>query len=344
MNRNTNFNYTILGFIVICILLPFVISTIVHFNLITNYSNGSFSLNAFMHTYYTGIYKYRILGRELFLSIYHFVATLAGHGVTLYNISSTTLSRLGSNSEPLVYLTQYINDTGLLILIAIVLFVIFGRPYFSLPQAQRNLSVLCIILIIAISHFVLTPYDDLFYLILSLAMFFTFEEFYNDTPQAFWGTLITLILGAFTIEHSVLIMSFYAAIYCDKYGVRWHKPVYKIITLVIAFFIVYFILRKIYGTTHGMYDVLALTQVNLRFLHITFISILFLIVGSLATAGSPQKLKRILTFLLFSFPYIIAIGCFAYLAEMRVWIPVIFPAICLGLLNKKAQQFPMGDS
>ncbi|OGT30787.1 MAG: hypothetical protein A3E87_07490 [Gammaproteobacteria bacterium RIFCSPHIGHO2_12_FULL_35_23] len=336
MKHSGKIYFSLFNFAVVCLIAPFLISTFVHFDYITNYSVGSFSLSTFQATYYTGVYKYRILGRELFLNFYYFIHWLSLHGIMLHHISSFTLQRLGNNTEAVYYLAQYFNDTLFLCLAAMALFYLFSRRYYSLDNSQRNLSIMIIIFFIASSEYVLNVYDGLYYLISIFALLFIFEDLYNQRQYAFLGVCLMLILGALTIEHSVLILAIYAAIYLDRYGLKIKKPLLKLAILFILFFIVYFLLRIIYGFNHGVYDVLALTQVNLRFLYLTGMSLLFLFCGSFIAVGNFIQFKRVFIFIVFSIPYILSIFSFAYLAEVRVWIPVIIPAICIALLKPKS--------
>jgi len=329
--------FLFLSFVIVTIIFPFLISTIFHFDYITNYSAGDFNLYQFFYTYYSGIYKYRILGREIFLQIYCLVHTLNMHGIVIHHINNTTLRHLGRGTDPIFYLTQYIFDTIFLIFTAIGLFFLFCQKTYQLEGSYKNTIILTILFIITMTQYVATVYDNLFYWILVSSLFFIFKDIYDDNRFAFFGIAITLILGVMTIEHAALILSAYATAYIDKYGLRFKKkPFCKLLLLFLLFFIVYLSLRAIYGASHGVFDVLAFS-LNLKFLYLTVCSLLFLIAGCFLTANHSEQLKRICIFLFFALPYIAAIFSFAYLAEIRVWVPVIMLAICFAALKPRKQ-------
>lgn len=336
MSKVSQLFFLTLGFIIVCIFLPLLMSTFLHFDFITNYSVGSFSIAEFNKTYYVGVYKYRVLGRVLFLQFYHLITFLNAHGIVLHHISTFTLNRLGYHTEANYYLTQYFNDTVFLVLIAMMLFCLFSQKYYQFSNAQRNLTIVSIISMIAVSQFVLTVYDGLYYFISIAALFFILKDVYSGSKTAFLGVALMMVLGALTIEHSVLILSMYAFAYYDKYGLRFRKSLYKLVILIVLFFIPYIALRYVYGFNHAVYDILA-GQLNMHFLYLTGLSVLFLVTGCFICVGNGEQLKRVLIFLFFSIPYIVAIFSFAYLAEVRVWLPVIIPAICFALLRPRKE-------
>lgn len=338
MLRAQKFIFSSLSFFIICLLMPFLIGTIVHFDFISNYSIGSLSIDSFHDIYFHGIYRYRVLGRVIFEQLYHCMVWLNAHGVVLHHISSFTLNRLGSNSVAVYYLTQYVNDMGFLVLTAIALFYLFSRPFYQLSVTQRNVAILLILFFIGLSQFVITVYDGLYNLLTVMALIFIFEDIYSEKKCAFLGVAIVMVLGALTIEHSVTILSMYAWTYFDKYRFQVRQSLWKLVILIAIFFIIYFILRYVYGTSHGLYDVLAFNSVNMHYLYLTALSLLFLLGGSLCMVGNGEQLKRVCIFLFFTLPYIAAIFTFAFLAELRVWLPVIIPAMCFSLLRPRLKE------
>src|SRR6266540_2096359 len=145
--------------------IPIIASSIVYQGFTTNYTTQVFSEQSFKNQYENGIYKYRVLGRVLLLKTYKLINSYELPTLTPFN-SLKLLDRAGDIEFFSAYF--YIN-TVFLCLTCMVLFFILGGHTKDTDFMNVDLPILFICFLIAITQYVIVPYDNISYFFLATA-------------------------------------------------------------------------------------------------------------------------------------------------------------------------------
>ena len=184
-------------FFVLAVALPLVILLSVELWMVTTYS-GSISIGHFREQYFSGIYRYRILGRDQFLILYRFLH--AHFADRPYPVVRDREAWFLSYATFALSNGLYFALSNLMLL---SLLWIKGRGF-----ADRELLFyLYYTLLLALSMAVVTPYDQLAYLLLLVGIWGARQR------SAAAGTLliaVSAIAGTLNRETEFLLASFLA--------------------------------------------------------------------------------------------------------------------------------------
>ena len=167
-------------FLTLVILIPLLVTISTHVWLRSAYTSHVFHLEGFLNQYSNGIYRYRILGPKLLLTIYHFLADhfkdqpfpmpIDDHATLLFYGSYTVL-----NAGSFFFLN-----------LLLLLFL------WDWKKGISDLRLACyffLVLVVTLSTYVVTPYDQLAYLLM-------FVGFLSVRARAPWMGYVVLTLVA----------------------------------------------------------------------------------------------------------------------------------------------------
>lgn len=311
-----------------------------YFGFVTGYTKKAFAYNDFYAQYTSGIYRFRVLSRELLITVYNFINSN-------FNFNDTSFEeitrQLDENGSPAFYLSYYVFNTFFLVLTLWVVFFIFQAIFDNLRVTIIYNLAFCFI--ICFSQYVVVPYDCLVYFFLMLSIYLILKIIAQ--PKLLYLGLLSLsiLLGGLTRETIVLALSFYGAlIYCFYKGKVNIKPyIMNLILLSLIYGLVYLGLRIKLGFDAGITDNLGswerlqqnFTRLDKLMSLGLFIGAVFIIFVLINGEEKETKVKASLVFLVLSLPYILPILYTGNLFEFRLFVPLILVILVLANLDYK---------
>jgi hypothetical protein len=305
-----------------------------------------FSEKSFTEFYGQNVFRYRILGKNIHLWLYH---TLQGTSnmdqMKANDVYDKRLTALDPNADNTFYLTYFFIATFFSILAALALLYLFDSSrLFEMTELKKIFVTSSLLLVIGFLEFVITPYDNItyFFMIVNILLFLKFLE----TKQWMFFVLLNLsvILSTLNHESALLSLSFMAAVYFSYYGFnfRW----VRLMIIPVACYLLTWLALRAYISYSGpgvVAEGLKITR-NLNILNISgMMGLLFAVITFyflLNIADNPLNKKIIWNFLLMASPYILMIPVIGIMIEARLWMPVIIGGVLLSQLNFAAIRFP----
>ncbi|HJR79583.1 MAG TPA: hypothetical protein VJ821_05895 [Anaerolineales bacterium] len=306
-------------------ILPIIMSNIVYVGFATNYTGGVFSKQGFEHQYEAGIYKYRVLGNTMLLKTYDLVKSY-----DLPAFAPYSLRILDNAGDPQFYSAYFYMNTVFLCLTCALLIIILGAHRKNTDFMMVDLPALFMCFLMAITQYVVVPYDTLSYFFLVTAVILIIYD--SKMPWNLIALCIVVILATLTRETAVLILGFYFAIHHRQIITRpttlkINQQQGVLLSLSACFVFTYLGLRWIFGSEHAVYEVFLLTK-NPH-LGYAILGVLFYASLALLLFITTAVTKEISVFFLVTFPYVLFIVLFADPWEIRLWTPLILLLIIL---------------
>jgi len=306
-----------LGFVI-----PFVLSMVVYFGFSSNYTGGVFSEAGFRAQYETGIYRFRVLGRITLLEINSFLEARQSPP-----IAPRALFLLDRNASPRFYTAYFFNNTLFLCLTCCTLLLLFDR--FSSPQALwiGDLAVLLLCLLMAITQYVVAPYDTLSYFFLALGAFLTYGR---QRPATVAALGAVVVLGALTRETAALIPAFYLAVHHRPLLARPFRFSIHLAGLIVSalcFVATYAALRLALGFEAAFHQDVQLAYNLSNPFGVAGLLFFGAVLAVLLLSGPGRREGAV--FLLVSLPYSLFLLATGILWEIRLWVPVILALVVL---------------
>lgn len=307
------------------VVISLCLSIFVYYGFITNMTIETFTIQEFAQKYTDGIFRYRVLGREIAMFIYHCI-----HTIPFFSRPDRMMEYLKSDSMTM-YHALFILNTLCTSLCTFILHMISKNTNISLQGISRIFFVLSCTACISITQYTITPYDTLSYVFL-LSSTLIILRYDTNRKLMILLLMIHAIGGILTRETYFIFSAFLFALFLV------HKRTFQkgmsiqipIITVATSLF-VYVALRVYYGFEEGLYYTGELPQYNT----IKYASLLFfiLIIALLYTHTSSINRRTIRIFFIFSIPYFAVILKSGILAEARLWVPHILLTAILSHLN-----------
>lgn len=325
-----------LGFVI-----PFVLSMVAYYGFVSNYTGGLFSEEHFRAQYESGIYRYRILGRISLLKINDVLEQS-----TFPAMAPRAIFFLDRDASLVLYTAYFLNNVIFLCLACGVLVLLFEK--LAPPGAVwiGDLSVLLLCLLMAITQYVIVPYDTMTYFFLALA-FYLIAGLKQDEKQPVRLALLGLVvvLGALTRETAALIPAFYAAVHHRRLlarPFRWNAHHSILLFLGACFLLTYAGMRLVLGAgKNAMFEDVQFLQNLLTPFALS--GLLFaLAVMTVLTLSGPGRRESVV-FLLTSLPYLLFILFTARLWEIRLWVPVFLAIVTLKVWRMGAEERGGGE-
>ncbi len=309
--------------------IPFVLSMVVYFGFSSNYTSGLFSEAGFREQYETGIYRFRILGRITLLEINAFLEARQSP-----QIAPRALFLLDRNASPRFYTAYFLNNTLFLCLTCCTLLLLFDRISSRQNLWIGDLAVLLLCLLMAITQYVVAPYDTLSYFFLALGAFLTYSR---QRPATVAALSAVVVLGALTRETAALIPAFYLAVH--------HRPLLArplrvsihhaaLIFSALCFVATYAALRLALGFEAAFLKNIQLAYNLANPFGVAGLLFFAAILAVLLLSGPGRREGAV--FLLVSLPYSLFLLATGILWEIRLWVPVILALVVLKVAGMEA--------
>ncbi len=312
-----------------CFVLPFALNYFVYYGFVTSYTLRVFTESGFRAQYDSGIYKYRILGKELLLLIYHFLQRL--------HPSPGTHSRLeqflGADNLNL-YHSYFLLNTLFFCLTLWMLFLTLQLGWFPRREREKSLVLVVIACVIALTQFVVTPYDTLAYFLLTLSLYLMLRPQNHATAAAL---IAVMVLATLTRETAALTISLYATLFLLRKNIKIEVSLPLLIGLAVSFIGVYAALRLHFGWHQGAGNGVTLRD-NLHSKHLIGLAFLASLLYLLTDARNALGKRAALLFLALSSPYFVSIVMTGWLFEARLGVPLLIGVVVLSGLAEGTQR------
>ena len=304
-------------------LLAFTVNSFIYFSFGNIYSSKILNYADFSKQFHSGIYQYRILSGYLIFWIYETLSTLN------IDYSIFKFRFLESRSEPQMYLSFYILNTIFLVLSAALLLFITETKNFIATNSEKILLVSVAVFAIAITQFVIVPYDVSSYFLIVLFFYFLLKYLEKNSDFNLIILVVILMISTLNRETSALSISLAATLLYSKYGLRKEmiKPVLIFALTFIAVYLGMRFLHESFTTNDG----------NLLFQNFSepknILGFLFWMVFFLFTIiiAKDQHAKRnIILFHVFSIPYVLMCIYTGIMYEIRLYIPIFITSLLIS--------------
>lgn len=313
----------LLSKIIFAVLLAFTVNSFVYFGFANIYSSKILNFQSFQEQFHSGIYQYRILSGYFLIWIYDLLST--------FNIDYDIfkLKFLNPDSEPQMYFSFYILNTFFMMLSGAMMVLITDSKSFVATSSEKLLIIAVAIFVIALSQFVIVPYDVSSYFFLLIFFYFLIQYLQQQSNSKLIILSFIIIISTLNRESSALSLSLAATLLYSKFGLQ-KKTILPISVLGMIFIGVYFGLRLMsenFSTNDGNLLIQNFTEPK-NILGILFWLVFF--VFTMMLAKDQRAAKHIVLFHLLSFPYLILCFYTGILYEIRLYIPLFLTSIMLS--------------
>ncbi|MEW6471862.1 MAG: hypothetical protein AB1679_06305 [Actinomycetota bacterium] len=322
-------------------LLPATLHLVLTLGYDSSYSHQLYAREAFLYQYRHGVYRYRVVGRELVVAVGR---VLDHFGVALHTIATD----IGHGRPPADLFTALLVVNGVaFVALAMLLYAVTARA-----ADEWRLSYVIVVVLVALSGYVVTPYDNLGYLLTVGAVVVAL----SGRP---WAPPLCLVLagvGTATRESFVVAVAAVAAVLVGQHGWRAlgrvRDPVWwSAAALAGGWLGTYVTLRLVVATDPELDTSLSESVLNeMNWEMSSVVALVFYGLGACAlyltwpalseTARKHWRPTRLLLWL-FSAPYVAA--CVAegiWFEAMRLLLPVL---LCEHVLRRTVADRPPAD-
>ena len=314
--------------IVLFSIAAMLVNYLVYFAFISTYTNNQYSEDAFIEHYSNDIYSYRVLSKPIVLGTYRLLGeAFPNSGNTVINESFYSL---GANFSKKFYITMFLVNTLFFVLTIITFVFIFNNYLINLTQKEKILLQLAIVFFVAITQYVVVPYDMIGYFLQAMFILLLLSK---AKYKLFYLGLI-IAISTLNRESSALLISIAATAYYMTTGAN-RDTVKKIIFLTLFFLVPYIALRFMISVPDNnvISELTFLSNFTVkRNLVGIAIWIVFFAISLILTSDRKAK-KAIYIFHLFSLPYIITCFTGAVMFETRLYIPILLGSLVLCQMN-----------
>ena len=272
----------------LCLVAPLCANYFAYYGFVTHYSVGVFTPQGFLAQYGQEVFKYRVLGQALLMAVYRVLEYVnpADAGWTRH------AAFLGTDTINFYHSYFFLNT----LFLCLTLLVVSDR--------LGDLELLVITLLVAITQYVVVPYDAAAYFFLACTY-----RWRRNLPL----TAAVVFLATLNRETAALSLSLYAALLLLGRG----GSLRGLALLTGIFLATYLSLRVVYGWE----DAVGAEFTFFRYLNLnSAIGVGFALAAGYALARRPARAGL---FLLFSLPYILSIFITGNPFEVRLWVPLL---------------------
>lgn len=304
-------------------LFAIVVNSFIYFSFGNIYSSSVLNYTDFQNQFQSGIYQYRILSGYFLTFIHDFLSNLS-IDYQLFRLKFTN-----DNAEPQMYLSFYLLNTGFLVLSGFVMTLITESKSFIASESEKILLIIIALFTIAISQFVIVPYDVSSYFFLLVFFFFLIKYLEKSTPLYLLILGVLMVISTLNRESSALSLSLMAIVLYTKFGLK-KETIVPIAVLGFTFIAVYLGMRVMsenFSTNDGNLFMENFSQPK-NFLGMLFWLLFFLF--TLILAKDKKAVRMILIFHFLSLPYILMCIYTGILYEIRLYVPLFLTSLFLG--------------
>lgn len=303
--------------------MVFTVNSFVYFAFGNIYSSNILNFKDFSTQFHSGIYQYRILSALFLTWVYDALGS--------FNIDFEIfkLKFLNPTAEPRMYLSFYILNTFFTALCAVMMVLISETKYFTATKSEKLLIIFLGISVVALTQFVILPYDCSSYFLL-LLFFWLLLKYLNNISTAKLAFLVLIVaFSTLNRESSALSISLAATLLFDKFGLR-KEAIISIFALAFVFIATYLgmrLFKQNFSTNDGNLFLQNFSEPK-NFLGILF-WIVFFIFG-ISISNGRKSTRYIVIFHLLSLPYIFMCFYTGILYEARLYVPLFLTSIFLS--------------
>jgi hypothetical protein len=312
-------------------ILPSALHLVLTLGYDSSYSHQLYLRRLFLDQYEHHIYRFRVVGRELVLAVDR---VLQHFNVVLH----TTATDIGHGRPPADLFTAFVVVNGVaFVALATVLYLA------TAAGAEWRSSYIVVIVLVALSGYVVTPYDNLGYL-------FTVAAVVVALQGRWWAPPLCLVLaciGTATRESFVVALAAVAAVLLGRYGwralVRLRDPVWwSAVALGAGWLGTYATLRIVLADSAESGSMWQTIPREFNWQMSSVVGIVFYVLGAWVLqmtwpalpAGEERRRWRVMRLLLWilSIPYVAA--CFfggIWFEAMRLLMPIL---LCEHVLRR----------
>ena len=304
-------------------LFAIIVNSFIYFSFGNIYSSSVLNYADFQNQFHSGIYQYRILSGYFLTFIYDILSTLN------IDYQSFKLKFANEGAEPQMYLSFYLLNTCFLVLSVFVMTLITETKSLIATESEKILLIIIALFTIAISQFVIVPYDVSSYFFLLVFFFFLIKYLEKNTSFYLLILGVLMVVSTFNRESSALSLSLMATVLYTKFGLK-KETLFPVAILGFIFIAVYLGMRFMsenFATNDGNLFIENFSQPK-NFLGMLFWLIFFLL--TLILAKDKKTIRMIIIFHLLSLPYILMCIYTGILYEIRLYVPLFLTALFLG--------------
>ena len=309
-------------------LLAFTVNSFVYFSFGNIYSSKILNYADFQHQFSSGVYQYRILSGYFLIGIYEFLSDLN------IDYSLFKLKFLDDDAEPKMYLSFFLLNTFFLVLSSAVLVLITKSKNFVATSPEKLLLTAVAILAVALSQFVIVPYDISSYFFLLLFYYVLLGYLQKNSPQTLIILGSIMLVSTLNRESSALSLALAATLLFSKFGLK-KETLVPVAVLGITFLAAYLGMRFMnenFSTNDGNLFAQNFSDPK-NMLGLLFWLVFF--VFPLLLAKDRRSVNNILIFHVLSLPYIFMCFYAGILYEIRLYIPLFLCALFLSRTDVK---------
>ncbi|MGZ5188661.1 MAG: hypothetical protein ACXWB5_04410 [Kaistella sp.] len=307
-------------------LLAFTVNSFVYFSFGNIYSSKILNYGDFQHQFSSGVYQYRILSGYFLIGIYEFLSDLN------IDYSLFKLKFFDADAEPKMYLSFFLLNTFFLVLSSAVLVLITETKNFVATSPEKLLFTAVAILAVALSQFVIVPYDISSYFFLLLFYYVLLGYLQKNSPQTLIILGSIMLVSTLNRESSALSLSLAATLLFSKFGFK-KETLVPVAVLGITFLAAYLGMRfmnETFSTNDGNLFAQNFSDPK-NMLGLLFWLVFF--VFPLLLAKDRRSVNNILIFHVLSLPYIFMCFYTGILYEIRLYIPLFLASALISFTD-----------
>lgn len=307
-------------------LLAFTVNSFVYFSFGNIYSSKILNYADFQHQFSSGVYQYRILSGYFLIGIYEFLSDLN------IDYSLFKLKFLDDDAEPKMYLSFFLLNTFFLVLSSAVLVLITKSKNFVATSPEKLLLTAVAILAVALSQFVIVPYDISSYFFLLLFYYVLLGYLQKNSPQTLIILGSIMLVSTLNRESSALSLALAATLLFSKFGLK-KETLVPVAVLGITFLAAYLGMRFMnenFSTNDGNLFAQNFSDPK-NMLGLLFWLVFF--VFPLLLAKDRRSVNNILIFHVLSLPYIFMCFYTGILYEIRLYIPLFLTSALISFTD-----------
>jgi hypothetical protein len=322
------------------VIVPILLMIFVYYGFSTNYTRWVFGEASFKGQYERGIYRYRIIGREGLLFTFRLLRDqkLDAPREKPVIFTEEQVHHFDQVGDLTFYNAYFVwNTLGAVLTSVLLALMLKDRSLFSLTQPEASLWVLLTSFVIAITQYVMTPYDTIAYALLVGCAWASLRAIRR--PHLVTGALAVglLVLGVLNRETALLNVALAGAASMAWFGLG-RRTIITALLAGLAFGATYVGLRVALGTEHAVYDFFSLFGwAREAFSRVGALALACVLAVPLLVPSAPLRLYG--WFLLFSTPYLFVTLGAGVTWEVRLWTPLFITAVlCAGLSGERVRQ------
>jgi hypothetical protein len=315
------------------VIVPTLLMVFVYYGFSTNYTRWVFGEQSFRNQYERGIYRYRLVGREGLLATYRLLRDhqLGAPAEKPIAFTDEQVHRFDPLGDLTFYNAYFVwNTLGMVLTCVLLSLLLRDQTLFTLGEPEVSLWVLLSACVIAVTQFVVTPYDTIAYALLVGCAWASLRTLQRPTVLGLVGSVALLVLATLTRETALLSVALVAAVALSWYGLS-RRSFLAVGVAGLAFASTYLALRLWLGTQSAVFDSFSLLGWWREvFSRLGALSLLCVVSLPLLVPGA--ALRRYGLFLLFSTPYLFVTLAAGVAWEVRLWVPLYLGALMCSRL------------